>query len=66
MGGKCQANYLFLAFVSVLAVVLAAPDNCSIQYQAALQQVVDLKKSCSDAVIKDCCEVNSPRTHTYL
>ena len=48
----------------VLAVVLvaactvqAAPNNCSAQYQAALQQVVNLKKICKEVVYKDCCEV---------
>ena len=57
MGSNYQAKYLLLAFISVVAIVLAAPNNCSIQYQAALQEVLDLKKSCHDAVIKDCCEV---------
>ena len=43
----------------VLAVtVQAAPNNCSTEYQAALQQVLDLKESCSEAVYKDCCEVS--------
>ena len=33
-------------------------NNCLTQYQAALQQALDLKETCSEAVYKDCCEVH--------
>ena len=50
---------LTLYLVLALAVIArAAPNNCSTQYQAALQQVLDLKETCSEAVYKDCCEVS--------
>ena len=47
----------------ILALVVAsrawaAPNNCTTQYQAALQQVLELKETCSEAVYKDCCEVS--------
>ena len=47
-----------LLVFGLVAIVSAAPNNeCSTKYQAALQQVLDLKESCSEAVYKDCCEV---------
>ena len=39
--------------------VHATPNNCTRQYQAALEKVFDIKESCSEAVYKDCCEVRS-------
>ena len=36
----------------------AVPQNCSAQYQAALQDVIDIKKECDDAVFYDCCQVS--------
>ena len=36
----------------------AAPNNCSTQCQAALEQVLDLKESCGEAAYNDCCEVS--------
>ena len=52
-------DIIFLVTVLVAAcTVQAAPDNCSAQYQTALQEVINLKKICSDAVNKDCYEVS--------
>ena len=66
MAMKSQVNCVCLALIATVATVLAAPDNCSSQYQTALQQVVDLKKGCPEAVIKDCCEVrDSTQAHSY-
>ena len=48
----------FLLPLALVATVQAAPNNCSTKYQAALQQVLDLKETCSEAVYKDCCEVS--------
>ena len=45
--------------VAVLSTVQAAPLNCTTQYQAALQQVLDLKETCSEAAYRDCCEVSA-------
>ena len=47
-----------LVFGFSMVIVNAAPNNCSTQYQAALQQVLDLKETCREAVFKDCCEVS--------
>ena len=52
-----QVN-VFVLVLTLAGIVNAAPNNCSTQYQAALQQVLDLKESCCEAVYKDCCEVN--------
>ena len=50
---------LITAFLAlVVTVAWTAPDNCTTQYQAALQQVLELKETCSEAVYKDCCEVS--------
>ena len=54
-----------ISFILVLALAVTAwgaPNNCSIQYQAALQQVLDLKDTCSEAVYKDCAVKLSIRT----
>ena len=59
-----QSNMLsakMFTLILVLALVVTAwtaPNNCSTQYQAALQQVLDIKETCSEAVYKDCCEVS--------
>lgn len=50
-------KYSFCLTVLV-ATVQAVPNNCSTQYQAALQQVMDLKETCSEAVFSGCCEVH--------
>ena len=51
-------NIIFLVTVLVAAsTVQAAPNNCTAQYQTALQQMLNLKKNCGEAVYKDCCEV---------
>ena len=47
-----------LLIFGIVAIVNAVPNNCSSQYQAALQQVLDLKETCREAVFKDCCEVS--------
>ena len=49
---------IFLALTVVTSKAWAAPSNCTTQYQAAIQQVLELKETCSEAVYKDCCEVN--------
>ena len=49
---------IFLVIVLVTAgTVQAIPNNCSAQYQTALQQVLNIKKNCEEVVYKDCCEV---------
>ena len=48
---------VFLALL-VASRAWAAPNNCTTQYQAALQQVLELKETCIEAVYKDCCEVS--------
>ena len=52
------AILIFLALTVVPSKAWAAPNNCTTQYQAAIQQVLELKETCSEAVYKDCCEVN--------
>ena len=47
----------FIVAMALATTVQAAPNNCITQYQAALQQVLDLKETCSEAVYMDCCEV---------
>ena len=47
-----------IVLLTLVVTVCTAPNNCSTQYQAALQQVLNLKESCSEAVYKDCCEVS--------
>ena len=51
---------IFLALTVVTSKAWAAPiaNNCTTQYQAAIQQVLELKETCSEAVYKDCCEVS--------
>ena len=50
---------LISALVLLASSVQAAPSsNCSTQYQHSLQQTLDLRESCSDAVYKDCSEVS--------
>ena len=55
-----QSNIMLSAKMFTLILVLAlvvtawtAPNNCSTQYQAALQQVLDIKETCSEAVYKE-------------
>ena len=50
----------------LVASVQAAPKNCSAQYQAALQQVLNIKERCSEVAYKDCCEVNYKLYTTFL
>jgi hypothetical protein len=38
--------------------VIVNSEDCATEYQAALQQMLDLKETCSEAVYKDCCEVS--------
>ena len=50
-----------LLLFGLVAIANATPNNvnnCLTQYQAAFQQALDLKESCSEAVYKDCCEVH--------
>ena len=51
----------FLVLV-ITCTAQAAPNNCTVYpvpgNQAVLQQVLDLKETCSEAVYKDCCEVS--------
>ena len=54
-----QTSFLLVTILVVACTVQAAPNNCSAQYQIALQHVVNLKKICKEAVYKDCCEVRS-------
>ena len=35
--------------------VIVNSEDCATEYQAALQQVLDLKETCNEAVYKDCC-----------
>ena len=49
---------IFLALTVVISKAWAAPNNCTTQYQAAIQQVLELKETCNEAVYKDCCEVS--------
>ena len=48
----------FLVMALAAAVQAAASNNCSTQYQAAVQRVLDLKEACGEVVYKDCCEVS--------
>ena len=52
-----QASFLLATVLVAASTVQAVPNNCSAQYQTALQEVVKLKKICKEAVYKDCCEV---------
>ena len=54
------SHTILITFVVLVMICAAqtAPNNCSTQYQAALQQVLDLEETCSEAVYKDCCEVS--------
>ena len=50
------------AIILVLSLVMVAqaiPLNCSTQFHAALHQVMELRKTCDEAVYRDCCEVSS-------
>ena len=50
---------MFVIIILIIAVTAqAAPNNCSAQYQDALQKVMGLKETCREAVYKDCCEVS--------
>ena len=51
-----------LSVLFLVASVQAAPKNCSAQYQAALQQVLNIKERCSEVAYKDCCEVSEKYT----
>ena len=48
---------IILSVLFLVARVQVAPNNCSDQYQAALQQVLDVKEKCGEVAYKDCCEV---------
>ena len=52
-----QTGFLLATVLVAARTVQAASNNCSAQYQTALQEVVKLKKICKEAVYKDCCEV---------
>ena len=54
-GAGFYAGVLVLALVTVAQ---AIPMNCSAQFQAALHQVVELRKTCGEAVYRDCCDVS--------
>ena len=48
--------YVGLLMIGLMVTVNSAPNkDCTTQYQAALQQVLDLKETCSEAVYKDYC-----------
>ena len=50
---------MFVIIILIIAITAqAAPNNCSAQYQDALQKVMGLKETCREAVYKDCCEVS--------
>ena len=44
--------------LTLVASTQAVPYNCSTQYQAAMQLVLDLREMCSEAIYEDCCEVS--------
>ena len=58
--GLCYAGLLLFGLI-----VTVNSEDCSTQYQAALQQVLDLKETCSEAVYKDCCEVGYTTLPVY-
>ena len=57
-GQDVPGKWYFLLVLVLTVVKQAAPNNCSTQYQAALQQVLDLREKCDEAAYKDCCEVS--------
>ena len=38
--------------------VIVKSEDCATEYQAALQQMLDLKETCNEAIYQDCCEVS--------
>ena len=49
---------IIILVLSLVMVAQAIPLNCSAQFQAALYQVTELRKTCGEAVYRDCCEVS--------
>lgn len=59
MADCCAA--IIVTLLTLVATVQAAPHNCSVRHQAALQQVIYLRERYNEAsnVYEDCCEVNN-------
>ena len=55
---KATASGIILVLPLVM-VAQAMPLNCSTQFRAALHQVIELRKTCGEAVYRDCCEVST-------
>ena len=57
---KCTAAASGIILVLPLVMVAQGiPLNCSTQFRAALHQVIELRKTCGEAVYRDCCEVST-------
>ena len=52
-------HYLSVVIVAIiLASVTGTPSNCSYTYQQLMDQAAAVKRTCSEASLKDCCQVS--------
>ena len=53
----------YLSTCMIVAIVLASvrgsPSNCSNTYQQLMDQAAAVKRTCSEATLKDCCQVSA-------
>ena len=54
-------HYLSVVIVAIVlaSLVTASPSNCSKTYQQLLDQAAAVKRNCSEAALKDCCQVSA-------
>ena len=54
-------HYLSVVIVAIAlaSLVTGSPSNCSNTYQQLLDQAAAVKRTCSEAALKDCCQVSA-------
>ena len=53
-------HYLSVVIVAIVlaSLVTGSPSNCSNTYQQLMDQAAAVKRTCSEAALKDCCQVS--------
>ena len=61
-------HYLSVVIVAIVlaSLVTGSPSNCSNTYQQLLDQAAAVKRTCSEAALKDCCQVSELHCETNL
>ena len=54
---------VMVAIVLASSLVTGSPSNCSSTYQQLLDQAAAVKRTCSEASLRDCCQVSEVLLH---